>query len=142
MANYVGFARTNYFHVKDLAALKAELAPISVEVVGKGIGGGTQVEEAEDGLVCILSHDEGGWPSEYLDDDDEIVEIDLPNVIAKHLVDGEVAVSMEVGYENLRYLVGYAWAINSKGETRAVNLEDSILELAKQLGPHVTGVDH
>lgn len=142
MANYYGFARTNYFHVKDLPAFKAELAPIAVEVVDKGIDARLQREDAEDGLICVLSHDDGGWPSEYLNDNDEIIEIDIADIIARHMIDDEVAIGMEIGYEKLRYLIGYAWAVNSKGETRSVSLNDSILELAKQLGTHVTGVDH
>lgn len=139
MANYYGFARTNYFHVKDLAAFRAALAPLPIEIVGKGHENEPQAGEP----VALLSRDDAGWPSAYWDEEaDTDVEVDLPDVIAQHLVDGDVAVAMEIGYEKLRYLIGYGWAVNSKGETRAVNLEDSILELAKQLGTQVTGVDH
>lgn len=135
MANYNAVARTNYFQVKDLAAFRQALAPFALEIVAKGHEGEPQAGE----LVAVLSNDEGGWPSSYYDEEmDDYLDVDLPIVIAEHLADGEVAIGVEVGFEKLRYLVGFAWAINSKGETRQVDLNDAIVEQAKQLGENVT----
>jgi len=60
--------------------------------------------------------------------------------LADHLADGWVAILMEVGHEQSRYLVGYAVAVNSAGETVTVDL-DSIHALAERLGEHVTRVE-
>ena len=37
---------------------------------------------------------------------------------------GEVAILQEVGAEKLRYLVGYAVAVNHRGETLAVSIDE------------------
>ncbi len=57
--------------------------------------------------------------------------------LAAYLKDDEVAVLMEVGSEKLRYLCGFATAVNSKGETVSISLEH-IYELARKLGPNIT----
>ncbi len=48
---------------------------------------------------------------------------------------------METGAEKLRYLTGWAQAINSRGETRTLNLED-IYEIAGPLGEDITAVSY
>lgn len=57
----------------------------------------------------------------------------LPELVSAHLVDGDVAVFMEVGFEKMRYLGGLAYAINSAGDHRTVDLE-GIYAAAKDLG--------
>ena len=49
---------------------------------------------------------------------------DFFNELAEQLVDGEVAVMMEAGAEKLRYVSGWAIAINSKGKRVVVGLDD------------------
>ena len=44
---------------------------------------------------------------------------------------------MEAGHEKLRYISGYAEAINAKGERRTVSLSD-IYGLARELGSNIT----
>lgn len=61
----------------------------------------------------------------------------LPELVAAHLVDGDVAVFMEVGFEKMRFLVGQAVAINAAGEHRTVSLDD-IYASARDLGSTVT----
>lgn len=118
MANYYASCRTNYFKVKDPEAFKAvmDLVP------------GIEVHQQED-VFCLLGNndDGGGWPSAYHPSDDpdaDLVELDLPTLVATHLADDQVAVFLEVGAEKLRYLVGYALAINNAGETRVVSIDD------------------
>jgi hypothetical protein len=43
--------------------------------------------------------------------------LDLFGEVAGHLVEGSVAVFIEVGAEKLRYLTGWAVAVNSSGVT-------------------------
>lgn len=126
MANYVGYARSNEFGVTDLDGLREALAPLSIELI-----------EEKPGRVILLSHGEGGWPTSYYDEDlDDMVTVDLTATIAGVLAEGEVAVLMEVGAEKLRYLIGYATAINAAGETRTLGLE-GIWPLARELGANV-----
>ena len=126
MANYYASCRSNYFRVKDEQAFVAAMADVpDIELFNK------------DGFYCLLGYGESGWPSYSLDEDDNEVEIDVESLVSEHLADEEVAIFVEVGSEKLRYLGGFAVAINNKGETRSLSL-DSITTLAKELGNNVT----
>ena len=132
MANYYGMARTNYFEVKDFEAFKEELDNISlIEAHSKPTEEGTT-------LVSLYSEDEAGWVwTSYDKDTEEDTYVDWSGIFTRHLVDGSVAIVMEIGNEKLRYLSGLAIAYNNKGESKAVSLED-IYELAKTLGSNIT----
>ena len=52
-----------------------------------------------------------------------------------------MGVVIEVGFEGLRFLGGYATAFNNQGETKHINLDD-IYEAARQLGPNVTKAEY
>jgi hypothetical protein len=124
MANYYGSARSNYFKVKDEATFLEALTNIpDIEVHG----------DTERGF-CVLVNggDAGGWPSFGLDEDMNEVEYDIPALVSEHLQDDEVAIFMEAGAEKLRYLVGYAEAINNKGEREAISI-NGIYEIAEQM---------
>jgi hypothetical protein len=136
MANYYATARSNYFKVKDVAAFREWATPINIEVI-EGDG-------KHEGLVCLIADDgdQNGWPSwRPGEGDGEDTEIDLAQEIAAHLVDGHVAILMEAGAEKVRYVSGWAMAVNSKGETESVSLQD-IYEMAEHLGEHVTRAEY
>lgn len=57
----------------------------------------------------------------------------LGKVLAKYIPEGEVLIWQHVGFEGLRYLSGYAWAVNHFGKIRSINL-DFIENLAKGMG--------
>lgn len=61
----------------------------------------------------------------------------LHDLVARHLIDGDVAIFMEVGATKSRYLGGVALAVNSKGETRRIDLDD-IYAKAAEIGTTVT----
>jgi len=125
MANYYGSCRSNYFRVKDGAAFESLMAQIpSIEVAKEKDSTYTVLGDCPDG---------GGWPQWDIDDN----EIDLPLIVAEHLIEGEVAVFMESGAEKLKYIVGYAEAINSRGERVSVRLTD-IYKLAERLGSDIS----
>lgn len=148
MANYIAKSRTNYFRVKDVDALKAELAKYGIEPgdmnnLGYGVDLAIDQDNTNkpDGAIALFS--DGGWPSL----DEEIVanrlglEDDEPapseheslvDLFGSHLIDGEVAIFMEVGFEKMRYFGGTAVAVNSAGETRRVDLDD-IYTAAREL---------
>ena len=57
-------------------------------------------------------------------------EIDFYAELAKHLQNGWVAIVMEVGAEKLRYVTGYAVAVNHNGKCCDVSI-DRIYQLAR-----------
>jgi hypothetical protein len=127
MANYYASARSNYFRVRDLASFTrtiSEFPDLSI------------VEDAK-GRVGLLCDSEDGWPSGRFDPNDEYVEVDVPELVAVHLADDQVAVFMETGAEKLCYIAGFAVAINHAGERRKISLSD-IYDLASELGPEVS----
>lgn len=140
MANYFAVARSNYFQVKDLAAFRDE-----AQLYNLTVRDATSPRPQTQGLVMIhpdQDGDSGGWPGFVWDDDlEEEVEFDLHGWVAGHLVEGQVAVLEEVGFEKLRYLVGVAVAVNGKGEIRSVQLGD-IAEQARELGEFVTDTSY
>jgi hypothetical protein len=85
--------------------------------------------------------DGDGWPGSRVNEDGEVEEIDLAAELSAHLEEGWVAVLMEAGAEKCRYVAGWALAVNSKGETRQVSLQD-IYDLARQIGEHVTKAEY
>jgi hypothetical protein len=123
MANYVEMARTNYFKVKEdrIEDFQVWADTMLVEVV----------DNWKEGTVAILMDE--GVPSFLLDEQDEMVEIDFVGDLSEFLADGEVAVIEGVGYENLRYLSGFALAVNNKNEQRHISLTE-IYKLAQELG--------
>jgi hypothetical protein len=117
MANYIASARTNKFHVKDIAALEAAM-PDDIEV---------RVESIPDRLVSLLviNSDGAGWPSMIYDEaSDDYLDWDVEAAVRPHLLDGEWCVTKEVGAEKLRYLIGHATAFNNQGDSFCIDLDD------------------
>lgn len=133
MANYEGHARSNYVKLdpKKMDAL-GYLFPISFHT------------REEDGRTCIMSDDEFGTPGCELFDDadlwhaletltgddkwsggDRVEFLDVVHhAFADDPEDG-LFVWMEVGFEKLRYLTGFATAIDETGEVvNQVSLSD------------------
>lgn len=123
MANYYEQTRSNYVKVKDKEAFRAFL---------DRFGGAVLAIEDDKGRVGFLAQE--GLPSAYMPDEagNEGEDVDFVNELAGHLADHEVLIVMGTGYEKMRYLVGYAIAINNKKERREIDLAQ-IYELAKQL---------
>ena len=131
MANYYASARSNYFGVKDPDKFREEFKDVNVDII-----------ENQNGNLGLLSMEECGWPMvDYNEETGDYVDIDLFGDVAKHLKDGHVAVFMEIGAEKLRYLVGYALAINNKNEIKTVNISD-IYHEAHGLGNMVTKAEY
>lgn len=121
MANYRGKWRTNWFPVRDEAAFLAWAAslPISVETQEHTPDGIRRFALFPDPVV-----EPAGIPTAYFDDNRDIIEMSLPHELAPHLPEDVVAVFEEVGSEKLRYLVGYALAVDHQGRTLSVSLDD------------------
>jgi hypothetical protein len=127
MANYVGSARSNHFRVRDGAAF--------LDWVGTLPGVVAREDGASPDRFALLVEDgeDGSWPAWRHDEEGEDEEIDLYTELAGHLAEGEVVVLQEVGAEKLRYLVGYAVAVNHCGEKLAVSIDD-IYEKVREAG--------
>ena len=132
MANYIGFARTNYVRIRDVEGLKADLRPFLED-------GQLRIAEEEDGRIAILDKMGHGWPvlSEY-DESPEGVQFDPREQVCPHLEEGEVLVMMEAGREADRYAYGHAVAYSWEGEFVTVNLDDIYQRASAAFG---VGVD-
>ena len=114
--------RTNYFRVKDLEALRAGLATLP----------DLELHDDPRRGVAILNRASSGWPCVYHDESSGgFHEVDLPALIAEHLMPEQVAVFMEVGAEGLRELVGEAVAINAEGERASLSLDEIYMRAAE-----------
>lgn len=133
MANYICSARSNYFRVKDRAAFEKEMADFEVQVV----------EDREGRLALLNVHpDGGGWPMFRFNEKSGVdEEIDFFELVASYLAGDEVAVFVEAGAEKLRYIVGYAVAINAAGQREELSLNE-IYGRARKLGSNVTVCDY
>ena len=141
MANYYSTARSNYFAVKDEMMFRQWAEFVELKVLEPD-----HSNRNADGIQRFaLTPDDGdgsGWPTQrYNGETEEYDHIDVCGELATYLKDGEVAVLMEVGNEKLRYLCGYATAVNSKGETASLSL-DGIYRLAGKLGTNITRAEY
>lgn len=126
MANYDGYGRSNYVKVKDLDKFKELCNTYGLMFVDDGERVGFLADEGE--------------PNSFVYGKEIGDEKELPYFLdefAKLLEDEEVLIWMHVGHEKLRYLVGYTVAINNKGETHKIDIND-IHEQALILGKNVT----
>lgn len=130
MANYNGTSRTNYFRVKDQAKFHAWAESLDLTVEEKG------------GSFALFPGDyadDGAFPSCVNDPESEAdgEELDFMLELSKHLADRSVAVRISAGAEKLRYVSGFADAINNRGERVSIHL-DEIYELAASLGTEIS----
>lgn len=132
MANYIGKERTNYFRVKDEDAFKKWAEELGLEVA-------TETNQKGENLFALFpsrDSEDGGFPTVREDQgetEDWPESIDLLNELSAFLQPGSVAILMGIGSEKMRYLHGYAEAINSEGERASITLDD-IYKLAVKLG--------
>ena len=114
MANYYESTRTNYFKVKDATAFQSFI---------QKFGGIDLVVQEKTEHYALLFDSESSVPCFYYDEEkDDDVEIDFMHELSRHLCDDSIAVIMGAGAEKLRFINGYAYAINSKGEQVELNL--------------------
>jgi hypothetical protein len=128
MANYVATARSNTFRVKDADAFLAWAETLP------GVTAEADRSDPSRFVLLMIEEDCAGWPTQRVSGDDlHGEEFDLITELAEHLAEGAVAVLEEVGHEKLRYLVGYAVAVNHLGEEIYVSI-DEVYERAEAAG--------
>jgi len=129
MADWYGSARSNYFRVKDEAAFRKAAAGHGLDVFTSNVN--------EETLFMVAPNyewnDKGGWPTWYsTDEGGEPIELDIVSELAKHLVEGEIAVLIEAGAEKLRYITGHTTAFNSVGKRIDLDLGDIYSKAARR----------
>ena len=73
--------------------------------------------------------DDGSWPSYEYEEHEEIHFVIQPSA---HLAEGQIAVLMTAGAENLRYVTGDAVAVNPQGQVVSISLNDIYLKAARR----------
>lgn len=132
MANYYGIGRSNYVRVTDEERFKALCDERNLRVITdkKGLIG------------CMSDNEDGSFDGWEEDENEDMVQMpDFMDEVAEILKPNEVFVWMSTGNEKMRYLNGYALAINSKGKSVGVNLND-IYKKAKKLGKNITPAEY
>ena len=127
MANYYAYSRSSYFKVKDLEEYKDfcnkwDLTLISREDKEEGTLHGFIVE-TDDGMIPSYYYDEE--IDDYIDDEEDLFLKEL----SEQLAPDWIAIYQEIGYEKLRYLVGYSVMVDSEGNFDSIGIDD-IYELA------------
>lgn len=116
-------SRSNYVRVKDKVAFQAFLGRFD---------GIVEMIENKKGRVGFVAPE--GLPQTNMPegDDNGDEDFDFIDEVAGHLADSEVMIVMGSGSDGVKYIVGYAIAINNRKERREVDLDD-IYGLAEQL---------
>lgn len=134
MANWIGFARTNYFHVTDIDALTKSLSGFELTPT---------VSVVDKSLFCILCEsDDGGWPA-WGEVDGEDLDFSFQEIVMPFVAEGEVLVVMECGAERLKYLTGFAAAYVRRGDSvkeLTIELSDIYRMVSEKFGVKLSAV--
>lgn len=139
MANYFGFTRTNYFSVTD----EDKLRDIVNRIIWDSEDDGFFKERdgmfafgaygSISGLRRAESENDCDSEEDYDEDCDDEFESEAVYEALQALVSPDDAIIItEIGYENLRYLVGYAVVITSKA-IETVELRTDAVNTARKL---------
>ncbi len=130
MADYYGQGRTNYVKVKDVEKFKELCDEFNMHFIENGNGKVGFYTESEDGGTTIFVEPDEDESGDIIYNGD--VQRDILDEVVPLLDDGEVLIFVHNGNEKMRYLGGYSYAINNKGESKSLNI-NSIFDLAKDL---------
>jgi hypothetical protein len=126
MANYYAIIRTNYFGVTDEAKFREIVdscrAEDTIHIFGADDGSG------KIGFGCSGSI--YGIPASEDEDD---MEDDLDafyDALQSVLAEGDAIIITEIGYEKLRYLIGYC-SIITKDDIQSIDVRSKAIELAR-----------
>lgn len=126
MANYISFFRSSYFRPKDKEAFIKFCEEFELEVWTEKSDTYPNLPRGEE-LVAFGSsiNNENGIPNwRYNEETDENEDIDFMQELSKHLAEGWAVEVREIGYEKLRYLVGYVCIVDWRGNEIWLNLDD------------------
>lgn len=106
--------RTSYFAVKDSEEFKKFCNTTGIEYSSISRDGET--------LYAVGCYD--GIPTCMSGSDDTPIDINFNDELRKYVADGWAVIFMCIGYEKLRYLTGYAYAIGPDRLYAEVSLDD------------------
>lgn len=130
MANYYETARTNYFQVKDLEKFKEWIKQFSNPRVEKGY-------HEDDGKICLI-WDEDGYQDWGYDDDGNETEQSFRDCVGDYLTEDSIIVVMGAGNEKVRYVQGWAFAVNHKCECESISIDEIYTMAFQRWGDKVT----
>lgn len=119
--SHITYARTNYFKVRNKRKFERWTRKLNLEIMD-------DVDNPGAVALNTLYREHGTWPDL---DPKTHKEIDFVAQLAGHLAPGQVAILMEIGFEKMCYLAGYATAVNDKGERIDIALYD-IYKIAQE----------
>jgi hypothetical protein len=132
MADYIAQTRSNYFRVRNARNFRRFCARYNLQVV--------RTDEDEQLRYGFLSYEP--IPTGRTDTKGEWIETDFLQELSRHLVRGEVAIVMEIGSEKMRYLVGYAAAVDARGRRIQIALSDIYRRCEETFGIKPTLVEY
>jgi hypothetical protein len=132
MADYIAQTRSNYFRVRNVRHFRQFCTRYSLTVV----------RTDEDGKYRYGFLLDGPLPTGRTDVKGEWIETDFLGELSRLLAHREIAVVMEVGSEKMRYLVGYAAAVNASGERVQISLSDIYRRCQETFGVQPTLVEY
>lgn len=119
MANHIGAGRSNYFKVADAKTFESWAAKINLNIWKGGDNNDLYAFSGDDEAGMVPTEKDVGSDEERLSED-----FDFFTELAEHLAEGQVAIFMSAGAEKLRYIHGWAVAVNHKGEQINIDLSD------------------
>lgn len=132
MANYMGYTRTNYFHVTDEDAFElftnhliADEDEVKVFNSTDKDGNKTYGFYAYGPIHYVDETDADDW---YDDIDDYLLIQEAQKIIAPD----DALIITEIGHEKMRYFVGYSLVITKNGY-QGINLANETLNVAREL---------
>ena len=117
MADYVAYARSNYFRVLNDEAFLDWCE--EVDLVAESRDKGDRLE-----YVIFPNTGDGAWPSLEQDADGDDVDREFTEELIKHLDPDDIIVLNQIGHEKRRYVDGVALALAADGTQWRVCLED------------------
>ena len=132
MSNYIETARSNYFKVKSLSKFKKAISSFDDIKIVKG----------QNGTITILGMGETFPDVGYTKNGNEMKNT-FSDIVSKHLTDDSVFIAMGVGYEKMRYLIGWAYAVDNTNTRVYVNTDEIYAKAKKQFaGKTVTQAEY
>jgi len=147
MANFNLWARSNYFKIKHPDKYKKFIEDYGLNLITNN----ALDVELPNSLYGFLCCNEG--IPDYIEQDFnidgiisnkpliEFLERNIFEELAEQLQEDQVAVVIEVGQEKLRYLGGIAIAVNSKGETVQIDLNDIYKQASEKFNIPIENIE-
>lgn len=133
-------ARSNRFRVKDVDSLISDLKSAGIGVsIDWDVPSDMVIESYDDESIGVFAP-AGEWPDPWIDSNLSGAE-DVHQVISRHLVDGDVAIMMEIGNPENGSLFPNVVAINSQGKDQTIFFSEIYHEAMRAgLGENITEI--